>query len=192
MAVYPLTAFPKDLRLRDGTIVQVRPLDAGDEKSLLEFFLAIPEQDRFQFKHDVTAPTVVADFCRSIDYDRALPLVAVLEGRIVAQGVLIRNRGFFRRKVGELRLVVHPEFRSKGLGSAMIRDLCEIANEVELDRVVFELVVGMQDDAIRAVDGLGFVRSATLVDHVRDPENRPRDLAIYVLPLGKWFEWWGY
>ena len=192
MAVYTLTAYPKDFRLRDGTTVTIRPMEATDEAALLKFYLAVPEQDRFQFKHDVTSPRVIAEFAQNLDYDRALPLVAVLGEDIVAQGVLIRNRGFYRRKLGELRLVVHPDYRSKGLGSAMIRDLCEIANEVELDRVVFELVVGIQDDAIRAVDGLGFVRSATLVDHVRDTENHPRDLAIYVLPLGKWFEWWGY
>ncbi len=192
MAVYPLAAFPKELRLRDGTVVAIRPLEAGDEKALLDFYLRIPEADRFQFKHDVTAPSIVADFCRHLDFDRALPLVAVLDGAILAQGVLIRSRGFYRRKLGELRLVVDPDYRNKGLGSAMIRDLCEIANEVELDRVVFELVVGLQDDAIKAIDGLGFVRAATLVDHVRDEENRPRDLAVYVLPLGKWYEWWGY
>lgn len=192
MAVYELTAFPREIRLRDGETVTVRPLDVQDEKALLEFYLSIPEQDRFQFKHDVTSPTTVAEFCQHRDFDRAIPLVAFHNDRLVAQGVLIRERGFYRRRLGELRLVVHPDYRSKGLGSTMIRELCELANGVELDRVTFELVVGLQDDAIRAVDGLGFVRSATLVDHVRDIEGHPRDLAIYVLPLGKWFEWWGY
>src|SRR6266540_827548 len=86
MTTYTLAPFPKKLRLRDGSVVQIRPLEAGDEERLREFFLHVPEVDRFQFKHDVTTPGVVGGFCQNIDYRHALPLVAVAEGRILAEG----------------------------------------------------------------------------------------------------------
>lgn len=191
MAVYPLAAFPKDVALRDGHQARIRPLEPDDEQALLGFYLAIPPADRFVFKHDVTAPGVVASFCRERDFDRALPLVALDGGRIVAEAVLLRPRGFYRRGTGEIRVVVAPEYRGKGLGTALTKELCDIGNENELDRLVLELVGGVQEDAITVAEELGFVHAATLSDHVRDEEGKPRDLVIYVLPLGKWYEWLG-
>ena len=35
-------AYPKDIMLRDGDFISVRPLDPEDEIALLEFFECIP------------------------------------------------------------------------------------------------------------------------------------------------------
>ncbi len=40
-------AYPKDIMLRDGDKVLVRPLEPDDKVRLLEFFERIPEEERY-------------------------------------------------------------------------------------------------------------------------------------------------
>jgi hypothetical protein len=57
---------------------------------------------------------------------------------------------------------------------------------------VVELVAGREDEAIAAMERLGFLRSARLPEYFRDQKGHAHDLVVMVLPLGKWFEWWTF
>lgn len=191
-ALYKLSAYPKSITLRDQAVITVRPMERTDEAALLEFFRQIPEDERFFLKEDVISPKVIAGWAQNLDYDRALPLLAIADGRVVADATLIRSRHSSRSHIGEIRIVVHPDFRGRGLGTLLVHELCEIANNAGLERVVMEAVVGKEDEAIDLAERLGFVKSAVLTDHVKDREGRPHDLVVAVLPLGKWYEWWQF
>jgi RimJ/RimL family protein N-acetyltransferase len=183
-------AYPKEVNLRDGLRVSLRPMTAGDAEALLQFFLRIPAEDRYYLKEDVTSPRVVQRWAAELDYHRALPLLAWVDGRVVANGTLHRNRAAARGHVGELRLLVEPEYRNLGLGTAILRELADIANQTGLERLLFEVVADKEDPAIRAAELVGFIRVAVLRGHAKDPDSHPRDLVLMEMPLGKWFEWW--
>ena len=187
--MYKLTAFPKDVTLRDGSKVTVRPLSVDDRELLLDFFRRVPEEERHFLKDDVTSPTVIERWTSQINYDRALPLVALDGGRIIADAVLARSRHGAYRNVAGLRVVVDPAARQRGLGTALMKEVCDIAADGELDRVTAEFVVGIQDDAIAAAERLGFINAGVIHELLRDQHGRPRDVAVLVLPLGKWYEW---
>ena len=51
-----LEGFPQDLKLMDGTKVVVRPLEGRDAPALLDFYRALPEEDRLYLRDDVTKP----------------------------------------------------------------------------------------------------------------------------------------
>jgi len=184
-----IAAFPRDVTLRDCSRVVVRPLDEGDEQGLLEFFLAIPEEERFFLKEDVTAPGVVHRWITERDFRRALVLLALDGRKIVADAVLIRRRGNSRSHVGEIRIVVAPEYRDRGLGSALIRELCDIADDAGLEKVMFELVADREQEAIRAAEWLGFLRLATIEGGAVDPQGRHHDVILMAMPLGRWYHW---
>jgi L-amino acid N-acyltransferase YncA len=192
MAIYKLEAFPRHIPLRDGSSVELKPMEQSDRDKVLEFFLQIPEDDRYFLKDDVTSPRVIEGWCAHMDYDRALPILAWDNGNIVGDAVLIRSRMGARRRIGEVRVVVHPEWRNRGLGSAMMRQLCDIAADADLERVVMELVGDRDIDAITAAERLGFLRSAVLSEHFADQRGHKHDLIVMVLPLGKWYEWWTF
>jgi RimJ/RimL family protein N-acetyltransferase len=89
-----------------------------------------------------------------------------------------------------VRILVDPEFRNRGLGTVMLRDLATIANESGLEILTFEAVAEKEDAAIAAAKFVGFVPVGTLRGHAKDPDSHPRDLVMLEMPLGKWFEWW--
>lgn len=190
--VYRLSAYPKVIALRDGTKVTLKPMTQQDGEALQRFFLRIPADERHYLKDDVTAPEVIQRWAEEIDYDRALPLLAWVDGAVIADGTLHRTRAGARRHVGELRVMVAPEFRNLGLGSLMMQELASIANENGLERLVYQAVADKEIAAIRAGEAIGFVQVATLPGHGKDIDGHPRDIVIMEMPLGNWFNWWVY
>jgi L-amino acid N-acyltransferase YncA len=186
---YKLTAYPKEAEMRDGRKVVLKPMMAEDAEALREFFQRIPADERYYLKEDVTSPKVLERWAAELDYNRALPLLALVDDQIVADASLHRTRALARRHVGEVRIVVHPDFRSQGLGTVLLRELAAIADENGLEKLQFQAVAGREDAAIKAAEYVGFIKIATLPNHAKDRDGHPRDVVLLEMPLGKWLEW---
>lgn len=191
-AVYTIGAYPKQLTLRDGSTVTIRALQSDDERRLLDFFLGISDEERYFLKDDVTSPALIHDWTQNLDYDRALPIVALDDGRIVAEAVLVRKRGNARSHIGEVRVTVAPAWRDRGLGTALIRELCDIADDAELDKVLFEVVADCEAQALQAAEAMGFVRIGAIEGGARDQRGHLHDVLILAMPLGKYYRWSKY
>jgi GNAT superfamily N-acetyltransferase len=189
MPIYALTRYPRELRLHDGETVEIRPMSASDTDGLLSFFLRTPEDERFLLKEDVTSRAVIDGWAEHLDYDRALPLLALDNGRIIADAVLLRHRGNARSHVGEIRIVVDPAFRSQGLGVALARELADIAFDADLEFILFEMVDDVEEPAIQAVRFLGALDAGRIEGAARDLQGHLHDVVFLKLPLGKWWEW---
>ena len=190
MSITVLKDSPKELPwLRGHTRVAIRPLDTGDAKELLQFFLRVPEEERFYLKEDVTSYQVIERWVQDIDYNRVMPLVALLAGRIVADATLHRHRAGARRHISEIRVVVDPSHRNQGLGTMMVRELVDIAYDNAMDSVIFELIEGEEDNAIQVAERLGFKKIASLPNFVKDLEGKPHQLVVMQLTLDDWLEW---
>jgi len=191
-ATYTLAAYPKEISLRDGATVTVRTLAPGDEDRLLEFFLAIPEGDRFFLKDDVTSPALIREWTRHQNFDRALPLVVVDDGLIVAEGVLVRRRGNARSHMAEVRITVAPGWRKRGIGSALMRELCDVAADADLDAALLEVVEDCESEAVETMEEMGFVRIGRIEGGARDQQGHLHDIVLLAMPLGKYYEWSKY
>ena len=178
------SAYPKTLTLRDGSAVTVRPLRSVDRDALADFFRRVPEEDRKFLKDDVSRPEVVEAWCREINAARVLPLIVEAEeGKVVADATLHRRTAGWLRHVGEVRLVVDPEYRRKGLGSRLVEELIQLAQAEGLEKLVAEMTP--EEGAARmAFERLGFRQVAVIPDLVRDQTGTTRDLVILVLNLG--------
>ncbi|HEY7270022.1 MAG TPA: GNAT family protein [Dehalococcoidia bacterium] len=188
--MFEIGIYPKKVTLRDGTSITLRPMTNEDAEGLLQFFLAIPEHERWFLKEDVTSPRVIQHWAEGIDYRRALPILAQTEdGKIVADAVLIRHRGGSRAHMGEFRVVVSEDFRHRGLGATLIREVCDIANDAGIERIMAEMVVGAEDDAINAAEWLGFYKVATIEAMAKDQNGHDCDVVVMMMPLGRYYEW---
>jgi GNAT superfamily N-acetyltransferase len=175
--------YPTEIVLEDGTKVTIRPLEREDKVPLIQFFQRIPEDDRFYLKENVTAPEVIHQWTEHMDLERAIPLIAVIGGKIVADATLHRSRAPARRHVGELRIVVDPDYRGRGLGARLIQELIDLGMALGLHRLFFELVDRRERAAIHAVVHAGFQEVAVLRDRVKDIYGSLQDLVILELPL---------
>ncbi len=172
-----LRLYPKQVSLRDWTKVTLWPMKGGDEGRLHEFFSRIPEEDRKLLKEDVANREVIANWCRRIDFNRVLPILAEAHGKIVGDATLHRRQSGWLQHVGEIRVVVDPEYRRKGLGSLLIEDLMLLAIDVKLERLFVELIAN-EITAVRAFERVGFERVAHLPGFARDRSNVSQDLLV--------------
>jgi GNAT superfamily N-acetyltransferase len=192
MAVCKLSRYPKQLSLADASSVEVRPMVPGDAEALLEFFGRVPDEERRLLKDDVASKSVIAAWAEHLDYDRALPLLAFDGPRICADSVLIRHRGDARSHFAEVRVVVDPDYRNRGLGSAIMREAIDIAWDAEIESVQIEFVSGVQDDAGKAALMFGGEQVGTLKDAVRDHQGNTHDVVFMRIPLGRSWQWSRY
>ena len=156
-----IEAYPKTILLRDGTPVDLRPLVEEDKLKLLSFFRRIPEEDRYYLKENVNSPEVIQAWTTNIDFGRVVPIVAVAGNEIVADATLHRSRSMARCHIGELRVVAEPAYRGLGLGRRLIEELLNIAAELGLHKVTFELVANREEAGIIAAASAGLEEVAT-------------------------------
>src|SRR5688572_718171 len=97
-----LEKYPRDIALKSGLHCQLRPLESTDEKAFHEFFRAVPAEERLFIKHRVDESEVIADWCRNIDLGRILPLLAVKNGKVIADASLHQQLGGWKRHIGRI------------------------------------------------------------------------------------------
>src|SRR5229473_5498277 len=167
---FELQKYPKEVKLKDGVQCQFRPLRKDDEKSFHEFFLAVPAPERMFIKHRVTDPAVIRDWCQHIDLGRNLPLLALIDGKIVGDATLHQQLGGWKRHIGRVSVLVLPQFRGRGLARALISEMADIARHLGLERVEAEFIGG-QEAAIKMFALLGFSNLLRLEDYVKDMQG---------------------
>lgn len=150
-----LTRYPRAAELRDGTSIALRPLRPDDEERLGILFRGIPDEELRNLWDNVTEPAVVRSWCRRLNYDRVLPIVALADGAIVADATLHRRRVGPMRDLGRVRAYVHPAYRGRGLGAVLLAELIEVARQLGLLQLAVELFED-QRGLIRMLQRYGF------------------------------------
>jgi ribosomal protein S18 acetylase RimI-like enzyme len=177
-----LQQFPKTVPLKDGTKAILRPLRRDDEKEFHGLFLSIPEPERMFIKHRVADIETIRDWCRNIDYGRNLPLVGLIDGKIVGDATLHQQLGGWKRHVGRVSVLVHPAFRGRGMARALISQIVDIARQVGLEKVEAEFI-GEQDAAVKMFAMLGFSELLRLENYVKDMQANSHDYILMGLDL---------
>lgn len=177
-----LQKFPKQLKLKDGSVCKIRPLRRDDEKAFHEFFLSVPSEERMFIKHRVTEPEVIRDWCRNIDLGRNLPLLAVVDGKIIADATLHQQLGGWKRHVGRISVLVLPDYRGRGLASAMVSEIVDIARHNGLEKLEAEFI-GEQAGAIKMFAMLGFSNLLRLENYVKDMQAIAHDYVLMGLDM---------
>ena len=152
--------------------MEIRELQAEDRDAVERFVERVPEGDRTFFKEDVEAPGVLDAWTRP----GTARAVAVEEGEVIGYVAVVPLHGWSSH-VGEVRVIVDPGRRGRGIGRALARRAVLEAVELELRKMVVE-VVADQEPTIAMFRSLGFDPEALLTDQVRDQSGALRDLMI--------------
>jgi GNAT superfamily N-acetyltransferase len=182
MLEHILERYPKKAALKANQKYTVRPLVAADEKAFYQFFQAIPEQEKLFIKHRVSDPKVIRHWCKQIDLGRILPLLALDARKIIGDASLHQQLGGWKRHVGRVSVMVHPEYRGQGLARWLVQELLEVARHIGLEKVEAEFI-GEQTAAIKMFGLLGFRTLLTLPDYVKDMQAISHDYVLMGVDL---------
>ena len=177
-----LQKFPKTLKLKDGKKATLRPLQTSDEKAFHELFKGIPEQERMFIKHRVQDIKVIREWCKNIDVGRNLPLMGLVDKKIVVAATLHQRLGGWKRHIGRVSVLVHPDYRGRGLARGLISQILEIARHAGLERVEATFIAE-QDAAMKMFAMLGFNQLVRLDDYVKDMQAITHDYVLMGLDL---------
>ncbi len=177
-----LQKFPKTVKLKDGAKAALRPLRRDDEKELHQLFLDIPEPERMFIKHRVQDIAVIREWCRNIDYGRNLPLVGLLGGKITGVATLHQQLGGWKRHIGRVSVLVHPQARGRGRARMLVGEIIDIARRAGLEKVEAEFI-GEQQTAAKMFAMLGFSQLLRLEDYVKDMQAISHDYILMGLEL---------
>lgn len=172
-----LEGFPKRANLRDGSQVLLRPLGFEDSEALLLLYRGLPEEDRLVLRDDVTRSEWSERFLTKVALGDVISIVAVVDGRLVGEASLYRQRHGWMAHVGEFRVSVDRAHQRKGLGFVLARELVRLARGLNLEKLVAQMVE-TQVAARRVFGTLGFIEEAVLKGHVKDAAGLKRDLLL--------------
>ena len=121
----------RDIVLRDGSTLALRPGRAGDADALLQFFAQLSPQSRYQ--RFFGFPVLDADRARRLlvtcppttDAPEAMALVGEVSGRMVAFAGFYRTNGQSDR--AEVAFAIADALQGRGIGTRMLEQLSEIA-----------------------------------------------------------------
>ena len=179
--------YPKECVLKECVEAVIRPVESGDRPLLDAFYNRIPESDRWFMNYDVMDTAVMDTWFEAVEKESICSILALCNDTVVGQGSLYL-RGFGATShVGRFRIVVLPEYRQMRLGTWLLLDLIQLAMDQGLEMLRADLVAGVEDGAIEAVQKFDFFKFAELKEYVKDIQGNRQDLVIMVKRLHK--EW---
>jgi L-amino acid N-acyltransferase YncA len=175
-----LEEHPKKITLQDGADLTLRPMTRDDQYALYQFFASLPEENRRFLRNDVTDRKLIEKWVRNLDYNKVFPILAEYKGHIVANITLHYQTFGWGRHVGEVRVTISPEFQGRGLGSALLQEISQLAARNGVKKLLAR-IVATRDIVIRAFKKAGFKQIAVLKNFVKDIHlNKYADIALLV------------
>ena len=172
-----LDKYPLAVTLRDGTDCVVRPVAKRDDVRLQKFFLSVPEEERLFIKQPITDRTLFRQWCRQPDFERNLPLLMLHGKKVIGEATLHQRGGGWKRHIGLMTLLTHPEFRGRDVSKILVKELIHIARHCGLRRLEAE-VNGERKIALQVLAQLGFNELMRLPDYVLDMKAVTHDYVL--------------
>jgi RimJ/RimL family protein N-acetyltransferase len=168
--------YPFTRSFGDAT-VEISLLTPADGDALGRFIQAQPAHDLLFVRRDVSHPKVLQAWVDALAEGRITSLAARSYGKLVGCTAIVIDALSWSRHVGELRVMVGPAWRGRGLGRVLIQESFVLALGLGLEKLSVQMTVD-QRAAIAVFEELGFRAEAVLRDHVKDRDGNAHDLAV--------------
>jgi L-amino acid N-acyltransferase YncA len=164
----------------DAAPIAMRRFERVDVPAVQRFIGTLPVHDLLFLGRDIRQPKVVEAWHQAIEAGWIESVLAIAGEEVVASTAAIRDPLSWSPHVCELRLLVSPSVRNRGIGRLML----ERAVDAAIAGGATKLMARMTPDqagAITLFEESGFRGEALLRDHVRDENGVLFDLAILSL-----------
>lgn len=168
--------YPRTVSCNDAT-VELSLLSAADGEALKAFVATLPAHDLLFLSRDITHPKVIEAWVAAVPEGRIKSIVARENGVIVGCTAIVLHDLSWSQHVGEMRVLVSPSMRGKGLGRLLIQECFVQALELGLAKLCVQMTVD-QRAAIAGFESIGFRAEALFRNHVKDRDGKLHDLAV--------------
>ena len=185
-----LEKFPIRTTLKDDTPATIRIMEEGDESLFRNFHTAIPDEEQLFLRNQIRDGSLFRKWMKDPEEGEHVTLLAFVDGRIAAMGYLHQPRGGWKRHIGGVTFLTHPDFRGQGLISVLVDEIIEVARHSGLTKLESELN-GERVSAIEALAFIGFSELVRLPHYIQDIQGISHDYVLMGMNLVADFEYLG-
>lgn len=150
---------------KNGMKIEFRPCQSDDTEMLWEMFSTLSKNSISNLIPPFTRKRI-ENWTSKIDYEKVLVIVAVIEKenkkQIIADASLMFNSNEDSKHKAQLGIAVHDKYQNKGIGTALLKHLLNIAKMKKLKKIWLEVVTN-NNIAIHIYKKVGFQIEGKLV-----------------------------
>ncbi len=162
----------------DGQKIVLRQPDpASDLERIMAFFNRLPPEVRNYMRHDAQDRDAVSRRLSQVDNVSHWRLIVELDGEIVADATLDREPFNWSHHVAEIRPIIDPRFRRRGIRALLCRELVSLGRAEGIERLFTE-VSPEQEDLIATLEHEGFGYEATRRKYAKDHQGHFLDIIL--------------
>ena len=167
-----------------GSPIEIARMTSADRDALVAFIATLSPHDLLFVPRDITHPKVIDAWMRALDRGGVASLAARDgSGAIVGCTAVITDPLSWSRHVGELRVLLSPAGRGRGLGRVLMQECFAQALELGPTKLVAQMTTD-QRAAIAVFEEMGFRPEALLARHVADRNGALHDLVLLSHDVG--------
>lgn len=159
--------------------MQIEPVAANHRGALIDFVSRVAPEDRGFFDRSLLSQVAVASWPQAVPERR---LVAIEDG-VVHGLVTVAPGSGWTSHLGELRLVVAPASRGRGVGQSLAEQAIELAGNMHVRKVTID-VMATNLRTLAMFTALAFDEEARLRGQVLDGNGDLQDIVV----LARWFD----
>jgi L-amino acid N-acyltransferase YncA len=169
-------SYPRGIECGDSQVAITR-MTGADRDALVAFIATLPPHDLLFVPRDIGHPRVIDAWLGAIDAGDVSSLAVRDGGTLVGCTAIVADALSWSKHVGELRVLVSPTWRGKGLGRVLIQECFAQALTLGLKKLVAQMTTD-QRAAVAVFEEMGFRPEALLSKHVADRSGKLHDLVL--------------
>jgi RimJ/RimL family protein N-acetyltransferase len=174
--------YPHKVVCRKNFEVVIKPLTTDEIPKEIELFQQLDKKDQSKLPNDLNDSNYPHRMRRWMEDGRVITLAAWSEDQVVGVLSLYPGVSTWIQHTGEVVLVTHPKFRRYGIATVLFDEMIPLAETLGLVKLYADLMEEHKE-AQTLLTAIGFVKEATLKDHIQDAYGRRHDLSIYSMDL---------
>lgn len=174
--------FPVRFTLPNGAPCTIRPIVSEDEPAFRGFHEVIPEEEQLFIRSQIKDGSLFRKWMADRESIQHFALLAFVDGRLVAMGSLHQRPGGWKRHIGRVYFLTHPDFRGLGILDQLLAVLVKVSTQIGLTKLESELN-GERKVALESMAAIGFQELVRLPNYIRDMQAVPHDYVLMGMNL---------